>query len=106
RKEEDTPVDADFADAWKSRRSDGSKDAKCDISEAQTDGAAEQPEDDTFDQEIGSDATAARSQGSANSELLTATFDTDEQQIGNIGAGDQKDHADGAHEHPEDTADV
>src|SRR5260370_42105805 len=106
RKEKDTPVNADLTDARKTGRSDGREDAQCGIGEAQSDGAAEQSENDTLDQEVSSDTRTARSQGSTNSEFLTAAFDADEQQIGNIGAGDQKDHADGTHEDPEDAADV
>ena len=49
---------------------------------------------------------AAGAQRAADGELLAAAFDADQQQIGDIGAGDQQDHADRAHEHPEDAADV
>src|SRR6266550_1153042 len=90
--EQDRPIDADFTNAGKSRGGDG--------------GAAEQSENDAFEQKIGGDAAAARAQGGAHGQLLTASFDADEQQIGDIGAGDEKDHADGTHQDPEDAADV
>src|SRR6266852_4371056 len=104
--EQDAAVNADFTKARKSRGSDCRKNAQRGVSEAQSDGAAKQSENDALEQEIGGDACTAGAQSGAHSELLTATFDADEQQIGNVGAGDQKDHADRAHEDPEDAADV
>src|SRR5258708_38282700 len=103
---QDRAIDADLPDARKSRRGDRGEDAQRCVSKAQTDGAADQSENDTFEQKIGGDASAARAQGGAHGQFLTTAFDAHEQQIGDIGAGNQKDHADGAHQNPEDAADV
>src|SRR5260370_21902668 len=97
REKQDWRINADFTDARKPRGSHSRKNAQRAISEAHTDGAAEQAENDAFEQKIRSDASAAGAQGGADGELLTAAFDADEQQIGDIGAGDQEDHADRAH---------
>src|SRR5882762_9394207 len=75
--EENAPINADFTNARKSRGGDGRKNAQRGVGEAQPDRTAKESEKDTF-----------------------------EQQIGDIGAGDQKDHTDGAHEDPKDAADV
>src|SRR6266704_6817289 len=104
REEQDAPINADFTDARKPCGSDGRKNAQRGIGEAQTNSAAEQSEKDAFEEKIGSDARAAGAQRGAHRQLLTAAFDADEQQIGDIGAGDQKDHADRTHEDPEHTA--
>src|SRR6266704_375961 len=104
REEQDAPIHADFTDARKPCGSDGRKNAQRGIGEAQTNSAAEQSEKDAFEQKIGSDARAAGTQRATDGELLTAAFDADEQQIGDIGAGDQEDHADRTHEDPEHTA--
>src|SRR6266571_7938777 len=104
REKQDWRINADFTDARKPCGSDGRKNAQRGIGEAQTNSAAEQSEKDAFEQKIGSDARAAGTQRATDGELLTAAFDADEQQIGDIGAGDQKDHADRTHEDPEHTA--
>ena len=86
-KEQDAAINADLVNARKSRGGDGCKNAQRAVSEAQSHGAPEQSENDTFKQEIGSDACAAGAQSAANGELLTAAFDADEKQVGDVGAG-------------------
>src|SRR5712664_2927813 len=92
--EENAPINANFTNARKSRGGDGRKNAQRGVSEAQSDRAAKQSQNETLDQEIGGDACAACAQSGAHGEFLAAAFDADEQQIGDIGAGNQKDHAD------------
>ena len=106
REEQNRSINADFTDARKPRWSDSGKNAQSGVGETQTDGAAQQSENDTFEQKIGSDASAAGTQGGAHGQFLTAALDADEQQIGDIGAGDQKDHTNRAHENPEHAAHV
>src|SRR6266853_6997477 len=104
--EQDAPINANFMNARKSRGSDGCKNAQRGVSETQSDGAAEQSQNDAFEQEIRSDACAAGAQSASHGELLAAPFDTDQQQIGDVGASDQEDHADRTHQNPEDAADI
>src|ERR1700687_1582336 len=106
REEQDRPIDADFTNARKSCGGDAREDAQRTVSETQSDSAAEQSENDAFEQEVRSDAAAARAQGGAHGQFLAAAFDADEQQISDIGTGDKEDHADRTHEDPEDAADV
>src|SRR5260370_36821 len=104
--EQGAPINANFTDARKSCGSEGSKNTEGGISEAQADGASEQPEKDALKQEIRSDAATARAKSGAHGQLLTAAFYTHEQQIGDVGTRDQKDHADRTHQNPEDPADL
>src|ERR1700704_5754917 len=106
REEQNAPVNANFTNARKPRGSDRGEDAQRTVGEAQADGAAEQSENDAFEEKVGSDACATGAQCGAHSQLLTAAFDADQQQVGDVGAGNQKDHADGAHENPENAAHV
>ena len=48
----------------------------------------------------------ARAQGGADGQLLTAALGPHQQQVGDVGAGQQQDDADRAQEHPERAADV
>jgi len=75
-----------FHERAKSVGGDGRKNAQRGVSEAQTDGAAEQSKQDAFEQRSASDASAASAQRCAHGELLTAAFDADEEQVGDISA--------------------
>ena len=54
-----------------------------------------------LDQELPRDPRPARAQGGANRQLLAAAFGPHQQQVGDVGAGQQQDDADRAHQHPE-----
>ena len=47
------------------------------------------------------DAPPARAQSGANRQLLAAAFDANQQQVGNVGAGDQQNQDDRSHQHPQ-----
>ena len=80
--------------------------AQCTISQCQPDQAAGNAEDEALQEQLGGDASPAGTQSRANRQLLTAPFNPDQQQIGNVCASDQQNQDDGAHQNPQDVAHV
>ena len=105
-KEEGKAVDADFVDARDAGRGDGYEDAQSGKGKAQADEAAEQTENEAFEEEFAGDAVGTGAKCRADGEFLTAAFDADEEQVGDVGAGDKQDESDRAHEDPEHAADI
>src|SRR5262249_7760936 len=68
--------------------------------------AADEADHDALDDELRGDAPAARAERPAQGELVPPALGAHEEQVRDIGAGDQKDRADAAHENPEKRADV
>ena len=68
--------------------------------------AAGDTEHQAFQQQFARNLPPAGAECGANGELLLPALRAYEHQVGNIGAGNQQDHSDGAHEHPEHAADV
>ena len=77
--------------------------AKC---EGKGDGAAGDAEDKTFDEQAGGDFASPRAKRGTDGDLLAAAFGADQEEVGNVGAGDKQDNDDGAHEDPQHVADV
>jgi len=102
--EENGAVNADFVDARDSGRGHGDEGAQGGEGEAQADGAAKQAENETFKKQFTGDAVGAGAESGADGKLLAATFDADEKEVGDIGAGNEQNHADGGHENPESAA--
>ena len=74
--------------------------------EADAGGAAEQAEQQALDQHLAGQAAAAGADGGADGELLGAALGPDEQEVGDVGAGDEQDDPDRRHHHPQALADV
>ena len=70
------------------------------------DDAAEQAEDDAFEQQLAREPPGARAKRRANRQLLLPRVGPHEQQVGHVGARDEQDHADGRHQHPQRLLDV
>ena len=87
-------------------RTDGRQQPQACKGRAHAERAAHQPEQHAFDQQFPRDARASRSQRGADGKLLLPSLCAHQQQIGDIGAGDQQDHADGGHHHPQHGDDV
>ena len=68
--------------------------------------AADRREEDALGQELLQQPAAARAQRRADRELFLTSEGAREQQVGDVGAGDQQDEADGAEQHQQRTADV
>ena len=71
-----------------------------------SDQPAEQAEHDALEEQLAGDPPRARAQRGANRELLLARFGSDEEQVGDVRARDEKHHADRSHQHPEHGAHV
>src|SRR5579859_1319127 len=104
--EENGSVNADFVDARDSGRGHGDEGAQGGEGEAQANGAAKQAENETFQKQFTGDAVGAGAESGADGKFLAAAFDANEKEVGDIGAGDEQNHADGGHENPESAADI
>ena len=70
------------------------------LGDAQAEHAAEQPQRDAFHQQLARDIAPSGSKRRTNRQLMLPAFDANQQQIGNVGAGDQKHDSNGPHQHP------
>ena len=68
--------------------------------------AADDAEDDAFGEELADEAAAGGAERAAHRHLAFARRRAREQQVGDVGAGDQQDEADGAEKHQHGLADV
>ena len=97
---EDAPVDADggsgFADAWDVAGVDGEKPAHTDVAEDETEDAAGEGEEDAFGKQLTDDVSAACAERDADGELALASCGADEEEICDVGAGDEEDESDSA----------
>ena len=84
----------------------GGEGAQGGVGEARAEGSAGEGEDQAFEQKFAGDAAPAGAEGGADGEFLAAAVGAHEEEVGDVGAGNQQDHADGAHEDPEGGADV
>ncbi len=64
--------------------------------QAEADGAADDSEDEAFDQQLPDDPPAGGAEGGAHRDLAPALGRAREQQVGDVGAGDQQHEGDGA----------
>ena len=74
--------------------------------EAEADEASHSSQGEAFSDELACGAAPACAESGADGEFLASAFHADQQQVSNIGAGDEQNEADGAHQHPEHIADV
>src|SRR6266403_5074825 len=99
-------IDTDFMDSGEAGRCHRYQHAQRDVGEAQPDHAAKQPQDDALQEQLSRDTAASGAQGGAQGQLLPASFDADQEQVGHVGAGNQQYHADRTHQDPQHFADV
>src|SRR4029077_18414719 len=92
--------------ARKSRGRHRDEDSQGRIGESQAENAAEQPEDYAFEEQPSRDSFPTGSERGANGKFLTAAFHAYENQVGDIGTGDQQHGTNRAHKHPKNAADI
>ena len=68
--------------------------------------SAEQAQRDALQQQLARDAPSAGTERGADGKLLLASIGADQQQVGDVGAGDQHHQADRGHDHPEHGVDA
>ncbi len=75
-------------------------------SDRDTHDAAERGQRQAFPQQLADDLARAGAEGGLHRQLLLPRLGPHEQQVGDVGARDQQDHADRPHQHPERALDV
>ena len=88
------------------RRTDRNEKAQTRRSDSDSEDAADQSEQHAFEEQFARDAAASGAQCRANGEFELASFGANQQQIGNVDAGDQQHQSNRAHDHPKNTAHV
>ncbi len=76
------------------------------VGQAEPDDAAEHAEGDAFEQQLAGDPPGSGAQRGANRQLLLPRFGPDEEQVGDVGAGNEEHQPNRAHQHPQDGAHV
>src|SRR4029077_20927969 len=99
-------VDRDVGETRQVAEFGGGEGAQGSVSEGESEGSAGEGEDEAFEQEFAGDAAPPGAQGGADGEFLAAAVGAHEEEVGDVGTGNQQDHADGAHEDPEGGGDV
>src|SRR5690348_1043522 len=99
-------IDVDVAEARKARRGDGDEKTQSGPGKTQTQNAAEDSDKEALAKQLRSDAAAACAQRGANGKFLAAAFGAHKHKISDVGAGDEQNHTDTAHEHPKEASDV
>ncbi len=94
-------IERDFTEARQIRGAEGDEQTQACIGDADGKHAANEPENDAFDQQLAGNARAARSERGADGKLVLARLRANKEQVGNVDAGDQHDQADGGHHHPQ-----
>ncbi len=99
-KSEYAPVEADggamFADAGKAGGTDGQQRAHANVAEHEAEDAAGDGKHHAFGEQLADDAGAAGTHGGADGEFALAAGGAHEQEIGDVGAGDEQHEADRA----------
>ncbi len=101
---QDRKIDADFVEARQSGGSRRYEHAQRRKSKRQSDHAARNSENRTLKQKAHRDVGASGAKSRTNGQFLTAAFNPHEQQIGDVGAGNQQYHHNRSHEDPENIA--
>ncbi len=106
REEQDQRVDADFCGARQPVGRVGDERADAGIGQAEADDAAGERERQALRQELPRDSARARAERGMNRQFLLPRFGAHQEQVGDVGAGDEQHEADRAEEHPEHAPDV
>ncbi len=107
---EHAPVEGDqgavLADAGKVGGVDAEQGANPDDSGGGSDRSADQGEEYAFGEQLADDAGTSSAHGDADGHFATAADGACQEEIGDVGTGDQEDEADGAGEHQDGRANV
>ena len=95
-------IDADLVKARQTGGSRCDEDAQCRKGERQSDQAAGNSEHRALKQQSHGDVGAPGAESGANGQFLAAAFNAHQQQIGDVGAGNQQHHHNRSHQDPED----
>ena len=101
REEKHQRVDADFVDAGQPGGSRGYQHAQRGVGESQADQASGHAKHDAFKEQFAGDATPACAESGADGELLSAALHANQQQVSHVGAGDEQNQRDRAHQYPQ-----
>ncbi len=82
------------------------KHADSPVGQGQSERAAGEAEQRALQQQLAGDAPPSGAQRGANRELLLTSIGADEEQIRDVGAGDQQDHTYSAHQNPQCGANI
>jgi hypothetical protein len=99
-------IDGDFLEPWQRLRCDCLEQLQGEECHSEAERAADEAEHQALMQQFARDAPPARPERGPSGELLLAALDPHEQQVRNVGARNEQDDPDRAHEHPEHIADV
>ena len=75
---------------------DGEQRANADVADNEAEDAAGEGEHEALGEQLANDAGATSAHGGADGELALAAGGTDQEQVGDIGAGDEQNEADGS----------
>ena len=101
REHEHRRIDRDFERRGQVLSGQREQQRQADRRYAQADDAAHEPEQHALEEQAASDRASRGAQRGANRELVPADLGSHELKIRDVGASDQEQHADGAHEHPQ-----
>ena len=99
-------VDADLVEARQVLRPDCREQADAGRGEPEAAETAEEAEREALGQQFGGQPPPARAERRADGQLLLSPLGAHEEEVGDVGAGDEQHDADGAEEDPEHRADV
>ena len=106
REEKDQGVDPDFRGARQAVRCVGDERADARVGEPEADDAAGKGEGHAFRQQFPGDPAGSRAERGVDRQLLLPRFGSDQEQVGDVRAGDEQNEADSAEEHPQHATDI
>ena len=106
REQQHRKIDANFMDARQAGGRHRHQKAQRAVGQCQADQAARNPKHDALEEQLRRDSSPARAQRGANRQLLPASFDAHQQQVGDVRAGHQQNQDDRAHQHPQHVAHI
>ena len=99
-------VDADFLEARDVARVHAADDEEAGLGHQQAENAAEDSDQDAFGEELADEAGPAGAEGGADGDFFLASGGAGEQEVGDVGAGDEQHEADRAEQHEHGAADI
>ncbi len=99
-------IDSDLLEAGKRIRSERDQQADGGIGDAESGEPAEQSQGDAFSEKLFRHAGSIRSERRSKGELALAALRAHQEEVGHVGAGDEKNQAHGSQQNPERSPDV
>ena len=106
REQQDEWIDPDLAGAGQAVRRVGDERPDAGICQAEADDPAREGKGEAFRQQLPGDPARARAERGVDRQFLLPRLGAHQEQIRDVGAGDQQDQADRAEEHPEHASNV